>query len=263
MKQLMVMIGICLITPVFGASGHEEVEKMKTIFQCGEGTESGFKGWKISGLSHKTITYFEKDHIEFFQEEPGQYSVGFVKRLDELVGYTDLRLTVEIEAIENCVLNYATAYFSTDGKTWEPSNTDARRGADIQNDKMDYSFVKIVADLTLFNAGRFQLKKASVYGSYKPKKIDYSFTFGGDVSCGSNFSQTIDAYEVFSFDKKVNIETKDDKVYQFILTNTLGQVMINLEGRGSQRFEVDLPPGIYFVSIVKDDKRIITRKVVL
>lgn len=263
MKQLMTVIGICLISPAFGASGHGEIEKMKTIFQCGVGTESGFSGWKISGLSHKTNTYFEKDHIGFFQEDPGQYSIGFEKRLDELVGYTDLRLTVEMEAVENCILNYITAYYSKDGKTWVPSNTDARRGADIHTDKMEYSFVKIVADLTMFKASRFQLKKASIFGSYTAKTTDNSFTFGGNVSYGPSFSQIIDAYEVFSFDKKINIETKDDKAYQLILTNTLGQILIKLEGRGSQRFEIDVPPGIYFVSIVKDDKRIKTSKLVL
>ena len=76
-----------------------DTEKFETLFQCGEGTERGFEGWMIEGLSHKTITYFENQTIEFFQHDAGTYSVGFVKRVDEMVGFNKLRVTADLQQL--------------------------------------------------------------------------------------------------------------------------------------------------------------------
>ena len=84
MKRLSQIILLSL-APTFAIAGtpnnSDRSAKMTTLFQCGVGTETGFNGWKINGLSHETITYFEKDHIELFNHNPGNFSISFEKKI--------------------------------------------------------------------------------------------------------------------------------------------------------------------------------------
>ncbi|MBD3639300.1 MAG: T9SS type A sorting domain-containing protein [Crocinitomicaceae bacterium] len=250
------------------SAGHEQ---MKTLFQCGVGTERGFEGWKLNGLSHETITWFEKDHIELFQHNPGNYSIGFEKKIEDMVGYTDLRLSADIDAIENCLVNYATAYVSRDGKTWIPLQKDVRTGSDIYAEKMEYMFVKVVADITFFQEGRFRMNRLAVYGDYNKRSKKTPLSTGvvstknnlTPVSYGPAAIQMKDEFFVFTYDKRINVETRNEKDYEFVLSNLLGQVVFKEKSKGSRRFVADVPAGIYFVTIIQDDKLITTKKVVL
>jgi hypothetical protein len=259
--------------PASNSSG--DTEKMKTLFQCGVGTERGFEGWTLSGLSNETITYFEKDHIEFFQHNPGNYSIGFEKKIEDMIGFTDLRLSASIDEVENCLINTVTAYISKDGLKWQPLNKDVRNGANYYAEKMEFMFVKIVANISFFKEGRFRMNHAAVYGDYKvrKRKTDFSLTNMASVAEGNVSAQIKNAiwpwdqkeeeFFVFSYQKSVNIETKIEGEYEFVLSNLLGQVIVLEKSQGSMRFETNVPDGIYFVSILRDDKVITTKKVVL
>lgn len=251
-------------SPAERLTDSEGTEKMKTLFQCGKGTESGFEGWMLTGLSHETITWFERDHIEFFQHNPGNYSIGFEKKIEDMVGYTDLLISTEISSVENCNINYATAYVSRDGKNWVALQNDPRSGAGCYAEKMEFMFVRIVADVTFFHQGRFRLDRAAVYGDYKIRKSkpDFELRNLSAIAFGPNGTQIFEEFFIFSFKNDINIETKNEREYDFVLSNLLGQVVLRTQSKGSKRFEVDVPGGIYFVSIIQDDRLITTKKVV-
>ena len=276
MKNTTLTILLSIITSTLFASNLSSVRgtiaassasenNMKTLFQCGVGTEKGFDGWMLSGLSHETITWFEKDHIEFFQHHPGNYSIGFEKKIDDMIGYTDLRLSTEINAVENCQVNCATAYVSKNGKEWIALNKDPRYGAGFYSEKMEFMFVKIVADITFYHEGRFRMNRATIYGDYhiRKSKPDFELSELAKIANGPASNQIYEAFFIFSFDKKINVETQSDNGYEFVLSNLLGQVVLREKSKGSRRFEVDVPDGIYFVTILQDDKLITTKKVVL
>lgn len=252
-------------TPLERAKDSEDAGKMKVLFQCGKGTERGFEGWMLTGLSHETITYFERDHIEFFQHNPGNYSIGFEKKIEDMIGYTDLCITADVGAMENCNVNYTTAYVSKDGKSWIPLNDDAREGATFYSQKMEFMFVKVIADITFYNQGRFRMNKATVYGDYNVKKSRPEFVLSemATIANGPAAHQVYDEFFIFSYENNINIETKNEKQYEFVLSNLLGQVIHQEKSKGSRRFEVDVPDGIYFVTIIQDDKLITTKKIVL
>lgn len=244
-------------------------QNFKTLFQCGEGTERGFEGWKLEGLSHKTITYFEHQQIEFFQHDAGNYSLGFIKRIDEMVGYNELRITAQIERLENCAINYATAYVSKDGQHWNALQKDVRLGADFTSDKMEYQFVKIVADVCFFQQGRFKMKSAQVFGRYDPCKDRNRMNLNAQGPASGetghpikSLVQEVEQFHLFAFEKAIHVETKNEKDYEIVVSNILGQIIHQSTSKGSNRFEVDVPNGIYFVIILQDDKRIVTQKVV-
>ena len=258
-------LGVTLNSTKELSTSPEDATKMKTLFQCGVGTERGFEGWMLSGLSDETITYFEKDHIEFFQHNPGNYSIGFEKKIEDMIGYTDLRIAATIDAMENCVINYATVYVSKDGKDWCPLNDDVRNSADFYAEKMEFMFIKIVADITFFQQGRFRMNNAVVYGNYKVRKCkpEFNLTEMSATASGPAANQLKEEFFVFSYDKNINIETENQDDYEFVLSNLLGQVILKEKSQGSRRFETDVPDGIYFVTIIQDDKLITTKKVVL
>jgi hypothetical protein len=265
MKHLSQIVLMCLIPTLSLATSPDnsgESEKMKTLFQCGVGTETGFNGWRVKGTSHETITYYENDHVELFNHHPSNLSISFEKKIDELVGFSELQLSAEIEEMENCVINMATAYLSSDGKDWVALNTDVRNGATSFNKQMNYLYLKLVANVTFYKEGRFRLNKASVYGDYesvKPDPVTDIHAFGRDSEM-----KTIETeFFVFSFDKNVNIETQSNSNYEFILSNLQGQVIQRSSYNGSKRFETNVPDGIYYVSILQNDVLIKTKKIVL
>jgi hypothetical protein len=265
MKRLLQIVLLSLASTFALAStpdNSDESEKMTTLFQCGMGTETGFNGWKINGLSDETITYFEKDHIELFNHNPGNYSISFEKKIEEMIGFTDLQLSADLSEEQNCVINTANAYLSADGKHWVPLQQDVRNGATAFTDQMNYLFLKLVADVTFFREGRFRLNKATVHGDYDAEKLEPASRFGL-LSTGPSINQMRGEFLVFSFEKKVNIETQSTAEYEFVLSNVHGQIIMRSKANGSKRFETDVPDGIYFVSILRNGKLIRTRKIVL
>ncbi|UKN00842.1 T9SS type A sorting domain-containing protein [Paracrocinitomix mangrovi] len=238
---------------------------MKTLYQCGIGTEKGFEGWKVLGTSSATRTYFERDHLEFFQHQSGNYNISISKKIDEMIGFTDLRLSAQTDIIENCAIHCVTPYVSTDGKRWKTINKDARLGADIHTDKMEFLYVKFVLNMTFYQEGRFRLNRIAVYGDYAPEKekVDIATSQLTDIANGTYCNQKKEEFLVFSFEKKINIETQNENQYEFVLVNTLGQVIMREKSEGSRRFDTNVPDGIYFVTIMQGDKKMTTRKVVL
>ena len=267
MKRLTLTVLLSFTTTLLLASNASSAvgKKMTTLFQCGVGTERGFEGWMLSGLSNETHTYFEGKHMEFFQHNPGSYSIGFEKKIEDMIGYTDIRIGTNISDIENCNINCATAYVSKDGKDWIALNDDPRFGSNFYSEKMEFMFVKIVADVTFFHQGRFRVNRADIYGDYNIKKSKPEFELSelAAVAFGPAANLINEEFFVFSYENNINVETKSEKDYDFVLSNLLGQVVLREKSRGSRRFEVDVPDGIYFVTIIQDDKLITTKKVVL
>lgn len=171
-KQWIVVVMTVGMLSIIGRAGDDVgAQKMKRLYECGIGTENGFNGWMLNGLPEEANTYFERDHLEIFKYQAGNYSVGLTRKVEDMVGYSEIAVAADIEAVENCILNHVTAYVSRDGKHWEAFQQDARRGARIENDQMNYLFVKLVADVQLFPQARFRFNKFSLFGDYKTQKV--------------------------------------------------------------------------------------------
>ena len=168
-KHTLLLLGIMLFGTAH-AGKNPGNEQMKKLFECGKNTEKGFNGWKISGLPEHANTYFEKDHLEIFQYTAGNYTVGLERRLEDLVGYTDLLVSLDMEEMENCVIKYTTAYVSADGKNWVPFQKDPRLGTQLRYEKMNSSFVRIIADMQFFQEARFRFNNIRIFGAYRPVK---------------------------------------------------------------------------------------------
>ncbi|MFT4600592.1 MAG: hypothetical protein ACI857_000768 [Arenicella sp.] len=237
--------------------------RMEQLYSCGEGSESGFNGWMINGVSDAVNIYFENKQIEFFSHQANNFDISFTKRLDQLVGFSDLNIAFDFDAVENCELNHATVYLSEDGKHWNPINKDAKNGAVTNySEKMNLLYLKLVTNVSFYNEGRFKLRSASVMGDYTLGRNNPPKEFGLATK-GPAAVQLKQIFRVFSFEKRINIETQNDEEYRFVLYDTKGRIVKEDVGMGSKRFETPYKDGVYFVSIIQNNKLIITKKVAL
>jgi hypothetical protein len=234
----------------------------KTIYQCGENTERGFEGWMVTGLPSDMHLYFEQKQLEVYSHQSNNVNFSITKKIDEMVGFTDLTISTELAALENCAIHNATAYLSADGKTWTALNQDLyKKSGTSFNAKMNYLYLRIVTQISFFSEGRFRVKGMRMAGSYDPNPSpikEIAQTLNGPAAF-----QMKEAFHIFQFENQINIETKNEEEYDFILMNMNGKILQQEKTSGSKRFEVNVPNGIYFISILQDSKSIITKKVAL
>ncbi|MEO9532447.1 MAG: T9SS type A sorting domain-containing protein [Crocinitomicaceae bacterium] len=234
----------------------------KTILQCGENTERGFEGWMVNGLTTDMNLYFEHQQIEVFSHQAKNVNFSITKKIDEMVGYTDLTIIADLASIENCDIHSATAYVSPDGKKWTALNQDlTKKAATSFNEKMNHLYLRIVTQISFFSEGRFKVKGMKLTGTYRPNASPVKEM--AQVLNGPAAVQMKEAFHIFQFENQINIETKNEKEYDFILMSINGKILQQEKTSGSKRFEVAVPSGIYFVSILQDNKPIITKKVAL
>jgi hypothetical protein len=266
MKSIITIIILGALNFVaFGSSidDSNSADKRETLYQCGEGTEQNFDGWSINGLAHGALTYFENSHIEFFNHQAGECAIEISKKIDEMIGFSDLSFAFDFSELENCKLNYATAYLSVDGKDWDAINKPANHGEIHSfNDQMNYLFVKVVANVSFFKEGRFRMNRAKIMGAYSALKTRPNVSVA-DIHKERNINQLADKFFVFSFEKNIHIETQNEEDFEMVLTNLAGQVIVQEKSNGSVRIETTVPDGIYFISIIQNSKLKMTKKVVL
>ena len=264
MRDLVSLLAICLISITsFSAKADRSGEisnNTKTLFHCGEGSENGFNGWYISGLDANAHVYFEQKHLEIFSHQSGNCSLELTKKIDDMVGFNDINVSFELEELANCQINYATAYLSSDGKNWTPVNKNINNEmVSARVEKMNCTYLRLVANITFFNEGRMSVKRAFVTGAYskKPKPEIAA------IKTGPAATQIKEMFLVFDFEKNINIETQNEEPYEFVLTNLSGQIVQREKSIGSTRFETEVSEGIYIVSIIQNNKLIATKKVAL
>lgn len=258
----LILISFALTQTTLAAvsDGSNPSKKMTTLFHCGTGSEVGFNGWYVKGLPETVKVYFENHHVEFFSHQAGNYSIEFTKKID-MVGYNDLNLSFDFEEISNCSLHSATASVSADGKKWTNINRNAKdRTVTAQVEKMNCLYLRVITSISFFQEGRFGFNRAYVQGSYtKPDTKELAVT---KVKNGPAAEKITESFFIFPFEKSVNIETKSEATYEFVLSNLSGQVIKREYSSGSKRFAADVEKGIYFITIIQDNKLITTKKVV-
>ena len=263
MRELAVVLVACIVyLPAFSKSSIYSSDvtdsKNKVLFHCGEGSEQGFNGWMVNGLNENSHVYFEQNHLEIFSHEPGSYSVELIKKIDDMVGYNNINVAFDTEEIANCQVNYATAYLSADGKNWTAINKNAKNQmVSAQVEKMNSSFIRLVANITFFSEGRVQFNRAYVTGNYS----SLPQTALSDIKTSPSGVQTSEKFFVFQFEDKINIETQTEDTYELVLSNLAGQIIYRERSIGSNRFEANFPKGIYILSIIQNNKLITTKKV--
>lgn len=235
----------------------------KTIYKCGENTERGFDGWMVNGLSSDMNLYFDQQQIEVYSHESHEVNFSITKKIEDMVGFTNLSVTANLAALENCTVHNATAYLSVDGKKWIAMSEDLTKKAGTAfSTKMNLLYLRIVTQVTFFSEGRFKFKGMNMQGSYDKTALEPIKEIA-QVLTGPAAVQMKEAFHVFQFENQVNIETKNEQEYEFVLLNINGQIIQKEKAVGSKRFLTDVPGGIYFISILQDNKPIITKKVAL
>ena len=248
---------------VNGFSENNSDHKMEQLFSCGVDSEKGFNGWGVKGVNDDVNIYFDNKQIEFFSHQANNYNISFTKRLDQMIGFSDLIISFGFGEAENCELKHATVYLSEDGKDWRALNQNAKHTAvQSYSENMNLLYLKLVTNVSFYSEGRFRLRSARVFGDYTLNKHNPPKEFRL-MKKGPAADQLKQIFHVFSFKKKINIETKSQEEYKFILYDTKGRIVKEDIGTGSKRFETPYKDGIYFVSIIQNNKLIITKKVAL
>jgi hypothetical protein len=101
---------------------------------------------------------------------------------------------------------------------------------------MNLLYLRLVTNVSFYNEGRFSLNSAKVYGYYTLGKSNPPAEFGLATK-GPAANQMHQIFHVFSFDKRINIETKNQEKYKFVLYDTKSRIVKEDVGLGSKRFE--------------------------
>jgi len=242
----------------------EASEKMERLFACGADTENGFNGWMIHGLDENVNTYFDFNQLEFYTHEGGFYQVSITKKLDQMVGFSDLSIQTAIAESNNCNIENITAQVSADGKEWVYLQENLlHESALLCSNKMNFQFLKLSSNISFSRNGRVRVGAVKVYGSTTYHKLKLKSLNETQESEMSNSHQnTQEDFHFFSHDKQLHIETQSDDAYLLEIYNSKGLKVKKSIGLGSERFDVShLQDGIYFVVIKQKNKAMITKKV--
>lgn len=227
-------------------------QSKEILFECGANSGNNFNGWSIRPFGLFDAVDIHDHQIEFYSDHGGEFSICLIRKIDEMIGFSTIYVDMNFEALENCQVNYVTVYLSTNGKSWDAISKRADLGTvQITNGRMNYLYVKVVANVTFFSEGRLIFKHAKIQGSYNVRMSELE----------DELEPIVEKFFVFSFNKVINIETQNEEEYEVIITNISGQIVYMEKYLGSFRIDFNYPDGIYIVSIVQDGEVISTKKI--
>lgn len=261
------LIIMCLLLS-YHLAGHsakisdEAIAKMRTLFVCGQGTERGFNGWMIDGLDENLNTYFDFNQLEFYTHTGGNYTISLNKKLDQMVGFSDLLIQTTIAQSNDCNIEHMTAQISADGREWVYLQENLlNENAQFYSDKMNFQFLRLSTSIRFSRNGRFRLGGVQIFGGTNYRKLKSKSadeTQETEISKG----KAIEDFKIFSLDKKLHIETQSNDCYRIVICNSKGKPIKKSNALGSNNLSVeDMRDGIYFVVIEQNNKAIVTKKV--
>ena len=223
------------------------------LLECGATTRNGFNGWTISPYDVFDNVIFTDETVDFYSDNGGDYTISLTRKIEAMRDYSIIDLTVEINAIENCTVNYVDAFVSEDGKNWTTVLLDQTTFKSIiNNEKGLYQFLKIAINTSFESAGYLQFAYLKVEGEndWEMQEIE-------------TVPQTISTpFFIFCFNKSINVETKSEEPYDVIFSNIAGQIVYTETSNGSTRIETDLPEGVYVISIFQNGEFLQSKKVI-
>lgn len=246
MKQIILILSISLF-PLLSFSND-------LLFECGKNSEGNFNGWKVHPMNVFDNISFSENEIEFYSQNGGDYTISFTRKIEDMVGYSTLFIDVNFEERNNCQINFANVYLSTDGQNWDAiSNRADLYQVQKTNREMNYIFIKTVADVSFYHDGILSFNHVKVEGEYKTPEQEQVLKPINDEPI----------FHIFSYQKVINIETKSEGDYEVYITDIKGQIIHHVEKNGSSRIEADYPNGIYIISILQNNKILNSEKVYL
>lgn len=254
MKRTLVIL---LFLLVGGTMSAKEV-----LFTCGEGRDQGFEGWTIQPYKPFEWVDFSENQLSLYCEKGGEYSITLMRELDELVGYSTLFLDLAMEISPYSLINHVNVFFSMDGSHWDAVQDDAlNKEVQLTNGRMNYLFVKIVANVSFFTAGKLTFKGLTVSGEYESElePVQEEETLVVDPH---PVHPDLGFY-IFCYNGVITVETQNEKPYEAVLINLSGQIIQRTYGNGSMQFQTECPAGIYLVTIIQDNQVLSTTKVSL
>jgi len=223
------------------------------LLECGIATGKGYNGWYIDPVNNLSDLIFTDETVAFYTEQKGDFTFLMTKKINLFSSYSLLNLEFDFTPIENCKINYVDVYVSEDNKNWRSiQNSNRLYKTTISENVEKISFLRLAVNVSFFGVGSFE-------ATY------FKLTGENTLVADQNFSEIFvqDDFFIFSFNKSVSIETKDDAIYEIVIINMAGQIVYTEKTTGSSRVETNFPEGIYIVSIVKDGKIYSTKKLVL
>jgi len=224
------------------------------LLECGTSTRTGFNGWTIQPYAVFDTIIFTDETIDFYAgNNGGDFTISLTRKIEAMKEYAELDLAVEINSIHGCVIHSIDAFFSEDGKSWTFVKLDQSNfQASINNEKMDYQFLKIAVNVSFEPSGYLQCGYVKIEGENN-----------WEMALIEPEPQIIsNPFFVFCFNKTINVETKSEQPYDVIFTSISGQIVYTETAIGSNRIETDLPDGIYIISIFQNGEFLQSKKVI-
>lgn len=252
MKRAIFILAMCILPALANSK--------EVLFECGQTSETPFNGWKIKPFTVFDWVDFTDNRVTLYTESGGDYSVEFERKIDEMVGFSTVFLQLGLDISAQSVINYTNVFLSMDGKSWDPIPENVRnQEVQITNGRMNYLYVKIVANVTFYAAGNLVFENFKVSGEYE-NSVESDTE---PLEIEPAIDQKDESFYIFSHHKNVNIETQSEGEYNVYITNLSGQIVFQSKANGSKRIETDLSDGIYIVSIVQGNRIVESKKVVL
>jgi len=245
MKRILVFFALSII--------NSESYSKDILLECGTATRNGFNGWNINPFDVFENVVFTDETIDFYSDNGGDYTISLIRKIESMKDYPLMDLTVQVNAVNNCTINYIDVFVSEDGKSWTAVKFDRSNfKAEIQNSDLTYQFLKIAVNASFENDGYLQCAYVKLEGENE-----------WEMEAVIEESQVIEnPFFIFCFNKMINIETKSEETYDVIFSNIAGQIVYTESTTGSTRIETDLPEGVYVISIIQNGEILQSKKVV-
>ena len=136
------------------------------LLECGTSTRNGFNGWMISPFDVFDQVLFTDETIDFYaNNQGGDYTISLTRKIESMKDYSQLELSVEINAIHNCFVNSINVFVSEDGRSWTTIQLDQTNYlATIQNENLSLQFLKIAVNVSFEPSGYLQCSYVKLEG---------------------------------------------------------------------------------------------------
>ena len=180
-----------------------------------------------------------------------------------MADYAELMVEFRFDEIINTRLNTISIYASKDGLHWEAIPEDATyRAVYFSNSDHAFQYLKAVANVTFFSNGRIRWNYTRIEGEKDATTNTNPVETGKTVETPVTISKQED-FSIYSYSKTINVVSYLDEDYTILITNMSGQIVHREKANGNRRIDTEFPDGLYIVHILRNDKVVSVKKVVL
>jgi hypothetical protein len=201
---------------------------------------------------------FKENFVDFTSENGGEISIELMKKIPAMADYEELLVEFRIEEVNSSKLNSVSIFASKDGLHWDSVPRDATwKAVQFSNPDYSYKYLKAVANITFYSNGKVRWSYTKIEGLRNESSVGVDKPDAVDVFVKS------DPFHIYSHSKTINVVSPDDDPFTILITNMNGSIVFYEKVTGNKRIDSEFPDGLYVVHLLRDDKVISTRKIVL